>query len=80
MCANKNQGVEVISKAFVNMWRENKEIKERVEELEFENLSLKVFNRIDGWLNTPYEEKSEREDVEKFAREITRFIVHEVKS
>lgn len=64
--------------AAIKVALENVGLAERVKDLELENLSLKVANRVNRWIERPYT-CSEKEDIEMFSKEITEFIISEIK-
>ncbi len=78
MDKNRLQLSEAFYKAVINTGLQNVKMSHVIKQLETENLSLKVANRINRWIDRPYT-CSEQEDIEMFAKEITEFILSEVK-
>lgn len=66
--------------ALVKLHNENIELKRQIESEKIQKVSSAVADHIDKWLSTPYLGKSERQDIERFSREITTFIHYEMKT
>ncbi|QPQ31005.1 hypothetical protein [Lysinibacillus sp. JNUCC 51] len=59
--------------------RENAELRKQIENMKLQNISAAVANLIDEWLNTPYQ-GDERQDIEMFAKEISKYIRSQLKA
>lgn len=66
--------------ALLKVSKENIELKKQIETMKIQRVSSTVSNRIDEWLNQPYNGSSERQDIEKFSEEITKYIHYELKN
>lgn len=60
--------------------KENAELKRKIEIMELQNISAAVANLIDEWLSRPYEGDNERQDIEDFAKELSRYIHSQLKA
>lgn len=60
--------------------KENAELKRKIEIMELQNISAAVANLIDDWLSRPYQGDSERQDIEDFAKEISKYIHSQLKA
>ena len=64
----------------VQLQNENIELKRQIESNKIQKVSSAVADYIDKWLSSPYQGKSERQDIERFSKEITTFIHYEMKN
>ena len=60
--------------------KENAELKRQIEIMKLQNISADVANRIDDWLSRPYQGENERQDIEIFAKEISKYINSQLKA
>ncbi|PIC80523.1 hypothetical protein CSV75_01650 [Sporosarcina sp. P18a] len=63
-----------ISQALAKLQEENKALKSMIDAERLHNTISEVADRIDRWLERPYQGVSEQQDIERFAEEITRYI------
>lgn len=66
--------------ALQSLQRENAELKKQIETMKLQNVSESVADHVEEWLNKSYEGKSERQDIEDFAKEISRYIHGQLKA
>lgn len=64
----------------VQLQNENIELKRQIESDKIQKVSRDVAEHIDKWLNNPYKGITERQDIERFSKEITTFIHYEMKT
>ncbi|GKV66720.1 MULTISPECIES: hypothetical protein [unclassified Sporosarcina] len=64
----------MILQAIVKLQKENTALKSKLEAGKLHVLTNDVANRINHWMNVPYRDVSERQDIENFAKEITKYI------
>lgn len=70
----------LILTAFELLKKENAELKRQIEIMKLQNISAAVANLIDEWLSTPYQGEDERQDIETFANEISKYIHSQLKA
>lgn len=69
----------LILAAMKMLQRENTELKLQIEIMKLQNISVAVANLIDEWLSRPYDGENERQDIEDFAKELSRYIHNQLK-
>ena len=79
MLSNDEHVVKLANIA-VKLLIENTELKRQIESDKIQKVSTAVADHIDKWLSRPYHGKSERQDIERFSKEITTFIHYEMKN
>ena len=78
--APNNEHVAKLAAMVVKLLIQNTELKRQIESDKIQKVSTAVADHIDKWLSTPYLEKNERQDIERFSKEITTFIHYEMKN
>lgn len=64
----------MILQALQKLQKENAALKSKIEAEKLHSVTRDVTKRINQWMNAPYHGKSEQQDIEDFATEITRYI------
>lgn len=70
----------LIYTAMKMLQQENAELKKQIEIMKLQNVSVAVAALIDEWLSKPYDGDNERQDVENFAKEISKYIHSQLKA
>ncbi|MFJ8100397.1 hypothetical protein [Lysinibacillus sp. NPDC096212] len=60
--------------------KENDELKRQIEIMKLQNILAAVANLIDEWLSRLYQGEDERQDIEIFAKEISKYIHSQLKA
>lgn len=66
--------------AFELLQKENAELKRQIEIMKLQNISAAVATLIDEWLSRPYEGEDQRQDIESFSKEISKYIYSQLKA
>ncbi|MBG9756382.1 hypothetical protein J2B92_17290 [Lysinibacillus sphaericus] len=66
--------------AFELLQKENAELKRQIEIMKLQNISVAVANLIDEWLSRPYQGEDQRQDIEAFSKEISKYIYSQLKA
>ncbi|AJK89661.1 MULTISPECIES: hypothetical protein [Lysinibacillus] len=66
--------------AFELLQKENTELKRQMEIMKLQNISAAVATLIDEWLSKPYQDDNERQDIEAFSKEISKYIYSQLKA
>ncbi|GLC89360.1 hypothetical protein [Lysinibacillus piscis] len=63
----------------VALRNENAELKNQIETMKLQKITAVVADLIGDWLDKPLVDKDERQDIEEFADELTRYIKSQLK-
>ena len=75
---SNDEHVANLANMTVKLLIENIELKRQIESDKIQKVSTAVADHVDKWLSRPYQGKSVRHDIERFSKEITTFIYHEM--